>query len=81
MQAEFHTIKIVTSHLGNKTRIEMDGRELWGVTAVSVNLEAGQRPTVTIELVPEVLTVEGTVREIAMSRKVLLLEPEEYVRE
>jgi hypothetical protein len=60
-----HTFKIKTGFSSSESTIELDGRELTGVTRVSFELAAGGVTTLKLDIMGEVL-VEGEFRESAI---------------
>ena len=69
----FHEILLVDPGDGKPQRIEIDGKELRGVTEVRVSMKAHHRPEVTITLLPQVLRFDGRLTDVLIERGVELL--------
>ncbi len=67
---EFHHVKLWMAERGHRCRIEIDGREIHGVLSVRLDVSAADHPTVTIELSPRALEVEGAAA-IEMYREIV----------
>jgi hypothetical protein len=73
--SDLHDIVLVDPGDGKPQRIEIDGKELRGVTDVIVHVKAQHRPSITITLLPQVLRFDGRLCDVLIERGVELFSP------